>query len=167
MPACPQCSKPLRELSRRCPTCQADLDLLVDYVSHLSGGLQRADNLAKAGELGEAVWAYLEVLETDPDNGPARKQIGRVVTAVRTFDLSTPARRMALGLPAHEARGFWRFLPSNERLLGAAALVMTGLFFGLLLGLALPRDAQSATDGSDKKPVLPLPADKDDRMGPK
>src|SRR6187399_211727 len=102
MPKCPQCSKPLRDLVRRCPSCQADLDLLVDYVSHLQGGLQRAENLVRAGELAEAVWAYLEVLETDPDNGPARRQIGRVVTAVRRFDLSTPARRVAIGLPAHE-----------------------------------------------------------------
>ena len=41
------------------------------------------------------------------------------------------------------------------------------LFFGLLIGLALPRDAQSPADGTDKKSLLPLPADKDDRMGPK
>src|SRR3954453_4856372 len=120
MPTCPQCNKTLRELVRRCPTCQADLDLLVDYVSHLNGGLQRAENLAKAGELGEAVWAYLEVLETDPDNGPARQQVGRVVAAVRKFDLSTPARRVALGLPAQERRGFWKNLPSNEKLLTSA-----------------------------------------------
>ncbi len=165
MPACPQCSKPLRELSRRCPTCQADLDLLVDYVSHLSGGLQRADNLAKAGELGEAVWAYLEVLETDPDNAPARKQIGRVVTAVRTFDLSTPARRVALGLPAHEARGFWKWVPSNERLFGGAALAMAGMFVGLLIGLALPRDARSTPDETDPKKTPAPPALNNDRMG--
>ena len=43
MPKCPQCTKPLRDISRRCPSCQADLDLLVDYVSHLQGGLQRAE----------------------------------------------------------------------------------------------------------------------------
>jgi hypothetical protein len=57
MPQCPQCSKPLRDLVRRCPTCQADLDLLVDYVSHLNGGLERAENLTRAGELGQAFWA--------------------------------------------------------------------------------------------------------------
>ena len=80
---CPQCTKPLRELVRRCPTCQADLDLLVDYVSHLQGGLDRAENLVRAGELGQAVWAYLEVLEVDPDNATARRQVSQVVTAVR------------------------------------------------------------------------------------
>src|SRR5947199_2247550 len=96
---CPQCTKPLRELVRQCPTCKADLDLLVDYVSHLQGGLERAENLVRAGELGPAVWAYLEVLEVDPDNGPARKQIGQVVTAVRQFDTVIPGRRWANGLP--------------------------------------------------------------------
>src|SRR5882724_6912741 len=97
MPTCPQCNKPLRELVRRCPTCQADLDLLVDYVSHLQGGLQRAENLVKAGELGQALWAYLEVLEADPDNPAARRQIGQVVTAVRQFDRVAPGRRWLSG----------------------------------------------------------------------
>ena len=90
---CPQCVKPLRELTRRCPSCQADLDLLVDYVSHLQGGLERAENLVRAGELGPAVWAYLEVLEVDPDNQKARRQISQVVTAVRQFDGASPGRR--------------------------------------------------------------------------
>jgi len=96
---CPQCTKPLRELVRRCPTCQADLDLLVDYVSHLQGGLDRAENLVRAGELGQAVWAYLEVLEVDPDNATARRQVSQVVTAVRQFDFTTPGRRWANHLP--------------------------------------------------------------------
>lgn len=139
MPACPQCNKPLRELVRKCPTCQADLDLLVDYVSHLAGGLQRADNLARAGELGEAVWAYLEVLETDPDNATARKQVGRVVTAVRKFDLSTPARRVALGMPPREATGIWKHLPAYDSMLAGAVLVLIGVVVGLLIGIALPR----------------------------
>src|SRR6266480_4387925 len=101
MPSCPQCTKPLRDFTRRCPSCQADLDLLVDYVSHLQGGLQRAENLVKAGEFGQAIWAYLEVLEVDPDNPVARKQIGMVVTAVRQFDTVMPGRRWAAGLPPH------------------------------------------------------------------
>lgn len=93
MPACPQCNKPLRELVRRCPTCQADLDLLVDYVSNLQGSLERAENLTRAGELGQAMWAYLEVLEVDPDNPTARRQVAQVATAVRQFDLTAPGRR--------------------------------------------------------------------------
>jgi hypothetical protein len=92
MPQCPQCNKPLRELVRRCPSCQADLDLLVDYVSHLRGGLERAQDLTKAGELGQAVWAYLEILEVDPDNAAAKKQVSQVATAVRQFDSAAPSR---------------------------------------------------------------------------
>src|SRR6202011_318481 len=92
MPQCPQCNKPLRELVRRCPSCQADLDLLVDYVSHLRGGLERAEALTKAGELGQAVWAYLEILEVDPDNAAAKRQVSQVATAVRQFDRSAPGR---------------------------------------------------------------------------
>lgn len=163
MPACPQCNKTLRELVRRCPTCQADLDLLVDYVSHLNGGLQRAENLAKAGELGEAVWAYLEVLETDPDNAPARRQVGRVVTAVRKFDLSTPARRVALGLSPQEPRGFWKYLPSNEKLLAGAVLFMVGLVTGLMMGVALPR-GETIAPTEDKKELPANPKPPDDRL---
>ena len=164
MPSCPQCNKQLRELVRRCPTCQADLDLLVDYVSHLEGGLQRADNLAKAGELGEAVWAYLEVLETDPDNAPARRQIGRVIAAVRKFDLSTPARRVALGLPPQEPRGFWKYLPSTEKLLAGAVLLLVGLVIGLMLGVAMPR-GETHAPSEGKKGLPPDPKPNNDRLG--
>lgn len=108
MPRCPQCTKPLREFTRRCPTCQADLDLLVDYVSHLREGLQRAEDLTKAGELGQAFWAYLEVLEVDPDNPAARKQIGQVVTAVRQFDRVSPGRRWSEGRTANPGRDAYR-----------------------------------------------------------
>src|SRR4051794_14398039 len=92
MPQCPQCNKPLRELVRNCPSCKADLNLLVDYVNHLQGGLERAQELTKAGELGRAVWTYLEILEVDPDNAAAKKQVAQVAAAVRQFDLSAPGR---------------------------------------------------------------------------
>jgi hypothetical protein len=131
MPNCPQCAKPLREIARRCPSCQADLDLLVDYVSHLQGGLERAENLVKAGELGQAIWAYLEVLEVDPDNPQARKQIGLVVTAVRQFDTVMPGRRWANGLPPllpKAKRPWWHWL-----VLGAAVLV------GIAIGFAIDK----------------------------
>ncbi len=93
MPTCPQCTKPLAELTRRCPSCMADLDLLVEYVGQLQTGLERAQILVRAGELDLAVWAYLEVLEVDPDNAEARRQVGRVATAVRQFDRVAPGRR--------------------------------------------------------------------------
>jgi hypothetical protein len=129
MPNCPQCTKPLREIARRCPSCQADLDLLVDYVSHLQGGLERAENLVKAGELGQAIWAYLEVLEVDPDNPQARKQIGLVVTAVRQFDTVMPGRRWANNLPPlpRTARPWWHWLVFSS-------VVVVGVAFGFALG---------------------------------
>ena len=89
----PSCRKPLPALTRMCSFCQADLGLLVDYVDQLQGALDRAAGRTRAGELGEAVWAYLEVLETDPDNPTARRQVGQVVAAVRQFDRVTEGRR--------------------------------------------------------------------------
>lgn len=157
---CPQCTKPLRELVRRCPTCQADLDLLVDYVSHLQGGLERAENLVRAGELGQAMWAYLEVLEVDPDNATARRQVGQVATAVRQFDFATPGRRWANNLPP---------LPPSRRgwptwlwgLIVAAALVV-GLALGWL-GSSIDWGALSApADQQEQGP----PKKDDSQLGP-
>jgi hypothetical protein len=145
MPNCPQCTKPLREITRRCPSCQADLDLLVDYVSHLQGGLERADNLVKAGELGQAIWAYLEVLEVDPDNPTARKQIGMVVTAVRQFDTVMPGRRWAQGLPP--------LVPESPRPWWHWAIFVGGIILALALGFGFAHvDWTPAKDGD---PVLP------------
>src|SRR6059036_2890091 len=99
MLTCPMCKKKLRGLEKECGNCKTDVSLLVDYVENLQEGLERAEALTKAGELGEAVWAYLEVLEVDPDNATARKQVSQVVTAVRQFDYLTPGRRWANNLP--------------------------------------------------------------------
>jgi hypothetical protein len=87
------CKKGVSESARQCPTCRTDLTLLVDYVEHLHDGLSRAEALTRAGELGDAVWAYLQVLEVDPDNPSARRQVGQVAAAVRQFDRRTPGRR--------------------------------------------------------------------------
>lgn len=147
MPLCPMCNKPLRELARRCPSCQADLDLLVDYVSHLSGGLQRAENLTRAGELGQAVWAYLEVLDVDPDNAAARAQVSQVVSAVRNFDQSSPTRRMLDGVNGQpgggKARAFWT---APRLLLLGMALVLAFSVGFLVGGLA------SGTGGDGPRP---------------
>jgi hypothetical protein len=111
----------------------ADLDLLVDYVSHLQGGLERAENLTRAGELGQAVWAYLEVLEVDPDNVPARRQVGQVATAVRQFDLSAPGRRWLSRMRG----GF--FVSTNKFLLGLllTAVLVFLLFLSFSIGYSL------------------------------
>jgi hypothetical protein len=93
MLSCPMCKQRLRGLERECTRCHTDLSLLVDYVENLQDGLVRADALTKQGELGEAVWAYLEVLEVDPDNATARRQVGQVATAVRQFDRAAPGRK--------------------------------------------------------------------------
>ena len=90
---CPMCRDMLPDDMRKCRKCQTDLSLLSDYVTHLRAGLSQADALTKSGELGEAVWAYLAVLEVDPDNTTARRQVGKVVTAVRQFDQTAPGRR--------------------------------------------------------------------------
>ena len=130
MPQCPQCNKPLVELARQCPTCRADLDLLVDYVNGLQGSLYRADQLTRAGELGLAVWAYLQVLEVDPDNPTARQQVSQVANVVRVFDRTATGRRWAGGLPplADEAAGrLARWLK--------AALLVCALLCAFSLGL--------------------------------
>jgi hypothetical protein len=153
---CPQCVKPLRELTRRCPSCQADLDLLVDYVSHLQGGLERAENLVRDGKLGPAVWAYLEVLEVDPDNATARNQVSQVVTAVRQFDGTAPGRRWLnsiRGVGEGAKYPWWKWA-----LGGAAVLLVAAAFFiGFLAG---------TTYDSSEDPKDPPPLDnKDTLMG--
>src|SRR5206468_6573911 len=90
---CPLCKKKVPPLEPECPSCHANLSLLADYVGHLAGGLDRAEALTRAGLLDEAVTAYLEVLEVDPDNAIARRQVGRVVAAVRQFDNVARSRR--------------------------------------------------------------------------
>jgi uncharacterized protein YbaR (Trm112 family) len=93
MLTCPMCKKPLRSMARECPTCRTDLSLLTDYAGALQDGLARAESLTKEGELGEAVWTYLGVLEVDPDCPAAQRQVGQVAAAVRQFDQITHGRR--------------------------------------------------------------------------
>ena len=136
MPTCPQCTKPLREFSRRCPSCQADLGLLVDYVSQLQGGLERAENLTRSGELGKAFWAYLEVLETDPDNSSARRQVGQVVTAVRQFDRVAPGRHWLSGGETPS----WMNGPTWLYAILAGLVVLLAFALGYIVGAAPPNE---------------------------
>jgi hypothetical protein len=108
----PSCRKALPGLARTCSFCQADLTLLVDYADQLQDALTRAKQLTRAGELGLAVWAYLEVLEVDPGNVAARRQVGQVATAVRQFDQRAPGRQWqtrlrGLGNDDHEPQPAW------------------------------------------------------------
>jgi hypothetical protein len=146
---CPQCTKVLPELSRRCPTCMADLDLLVDYVQGLQGGLDRAYQLTRAGELAAAVWTYLEVLEVDPDNPTARRQVGQVATAVRQFDRTAPGRRWLFGIrgetpPGEEGAGLLRWV----RILFVVILIA----FAFTIGFGLGSTSGLPDTGSEKAP---------------
>ena len=78
MLTCPMCKKTLPGMEKKCANCKTDVSLLVDYVDNLRDGLERAEQLTRQGELGDAVWEYLEVLEVDPDNahGPASGRQG-------------------------------------------------------------------------------------------
>jgi hypothetical protein len=148
MAQCPQCNKPLVELTRQCPSCRADLDLLVDYVNGLKGSLQRAELLTRAGELGQAMWAYLQVLEVDPDNPAARRQVGQVANVVRQFDRTAPGRRWAQGLPFHSTgEEASRGLSQWAKGVGIVTAVALAFGFGLLCGHGL-----SGNGGSEVQP---------------
>ncbi len=106
---CPMCRDLLADTARQCKKCQTDLTLLADYVSHLRDGIARAESLTKQGELGEAVWMYLSVLEIDPDNATARRQVSKVATAVRQFDQTAPGRRWMRSLQT-ERSSLWSWI---------------------------------------------------------
>jgi len=138
---CPMCQKALTEWTRECPRCRADLSILVSYADHLQQGLARADALTRQGELGEAVWAYLEVLEVDPDNDAARRQVAGVATAVRQFDRVAVSRRWLERL-RRQARfrrwlTTWQAAGSNKRVhrtLLVAVLLLAALILGYEIG---------------------------------
>src|SRR5262245_44045690 len=163
MPRCPQCTKNLAELARKCPYCMAELDLLLDYVGELQSGLERADRFTRAGELAQAVWAYLQVLEVDPDNAVARRQVGMVATAVRQFDRVAPGRRWLrrvrdeAGLPVEDGEG--------GRWLKTAAVVVLAAVAAFVLGYFL--GTQPVPDSPGKDPTRPPGIEQRDKtLGP-
>src|SRR5262245_53807533 len=139
MLTCPWCKKKTPGLDRECPSCHADLSLLVEYVQNLALGLVRAEQLTRAGELAEAVWAYLEVLEVDPDNPIARRQVGQVATAVRQFDSSPPTSRWATRMREGSAFRSWFSRWGEEghgwgRFVWITLILLGALLFGYYLG---------------------------------
>ena len=132
---CPMCRELLPDDARKCRKCQTDLALLADYVSHLRDGISQAESLTKAGQLGDAVWAYLSVLEVDPDNATARRQVGKVATAVRQFDQTSPGRRWMKTL---RKEGRWRRMlaswQENESTGTLGWLFLFLLYFGSVVG---------------------------------
>ena len=149
MLTCPMCKKTLPESTQQCPRCNTDLSLLNDYVSYLNDGLARADALTRQGELGEAVWAYLEVLEVDPDNAVARQQVGKVATAVRQFDRAAPGRRWLQRLSRHARLHSW--LPSwlanmPYKILLMSVGLITCLILVFFLGFYFGQHAAKGTD---------------------
>jgi hypothetical protein len=118
MLTCPLCKKKQTALARECPSCHADLSLLIGYVENLAVGLAQAEVLTRQGKLADAVFAYLEVLDVDPENPIAKKQVSKVVTAVRHFDSRPPGKRRG-----DEGWGttIWLLIVLGATLLGCAA----------------------------------------------
>jgi hypothetical protein len=133
MLTCPMCKKQLRGLEKECLNCRTDVSLLVDYVENLRDGLAQAEALTRAGELGDAVWAYLAVLEVDPDNAQARRQVGKVATAVRQFDRTAPGRRWLRAL--QKQTRFRRWLAHWSE--GEGGVLSSFLWFIVVLGAFL------------------------------
>lgn len=135
---CPLCKRQVPAGARECPQCRADLTLLVDLVDHVGKGLVRAEQLTREGRLGEAVWLYMEVLEADPDNRTARKQVGQVVTAVREFDRVSPARAWKRRLARQgQSRKMAARIRQALQIDGRMVLVSLALLTALILGYCL------------------------------
>lgn len=152
MLTCPMCKKTVRSSLRECPTCRTDIGLLADYSDSIAEGLTRAEALTRDGELGEAVWAYLAVLESDPDNPVARRQVGQVAAAVRQFDRIAIGRRWMDKLQRQASFRRWAERWGQERrialtagLVLAMCLVLGAFAFGTWFGLqsALPQKGRA------------------------
>jgi hypothetical protein len=140
-------------------------------VENLQVGLGRAEALTKAGELGEAVWAYLEVLEVDPDNRKAREQVGQVVTAVRQFDNAAPSRRWLKKMQRNARFHHWKanflgedwtaWLTWGFWFVAIVAAVVLGFVVGQSMRPVTPPGPQDTTPPA----VQPEKPDKPDKPG--
>jgi len=161
MITCPMCKKKLPGMDKKCANCKTDVSLLVDYVENLRDGLRRAEQLTKKGELGDAVWEYLEVLEVDPDNSVARRQVGKVATAVRQFDQTAPSRRWRKKLQRQTA---WRRMLANLSSDGDGGW-LSGVFWfvavvaALVIGFFLGQWSAALRGHAAAPPAAAAPAD--------
>jgi hypothetical protein len=171
----PTCRKSVPAGARECPRCRADLSLLVSYVEDLRGGLVQAEALTRAGELGQAVWTYLEVLEVDPDNATARRQVGQVVAAVRQFDRAAPGRRWFHRLQRQARFRQWLSGAGRESADGGwfstivwIVLVLAALVIGYVFGLQQtpPEDARAPLPRCDpsEQTLAPLALERQRRI---
>jgi hypothetical protein len=150
------CKKTLPGLGKECPSCKADVSLLVTYVEDLDNSLVRAEAHTRAGELGDAVWAYLEVLEVDPDNETARRQVGRVAAAVRQFDRLAQGRRWLDRLQTSARLRQWLnswgtegSLPKPVLWLLALLLIVVSLLVGFALGHGSARQVAPGSSAAE------------------
>ena len=157
MLTCPMCKNSIAPVSRQCPRCQTDVSLLCDFRDRVGQGVTRAESYLRAGSLDEAVWAYLEVLEVDPDNPTARRQVGKVVAAVRQFDRVSPGRRWYQRLQKQARFRRWIHGHDHDSVRGnwlvpalVAGLVVVAFTIGYLLGHGSSHaDEGKETTGSD------------------
>lgn len=161
MLTCPMCKKKLRGMEKECLNCRTDVSLLVHYVEDLRDGLARAEALTRAGELGEAVWAYLAVLEVDPDNIAARRQVGQVATAVRQFDRTAPGRRWRKKL--EKQTRFRRWVANWDPEGDATTNLLSGLlwfllvFGALMIGYIIGTRSSTPPDGTPPETKIEKP----------
>jgi hypothetical protein len=167
MLTCPMCKKRLRGLEKECANCRTDVSLLVNYVDNLREGLDRAEALTRAGELGEAVWEYLGVLEIDPDNTTARRQVGRVATAVRQFDNTAPGRRWFNRIRKQTRFRRWAARAQEGEGAGAlSGLLWFLLVFGaLLIGYYLGVRSNNTSPAPDTSPSNEKPEKIENKAG--
>jgi hypothetical protein len=154
MLTCPMCKKSLRTMARECPSCRTDLSLLVDFHENQDDSLKRAEERTRSGDLGEAIWAYLEVLEVDPDNPTARKQVGRVVRAIRQFDQIAYKRWRQRQRKQARSRPWIEEIPINLSwlrigmlVLLLAAILFVGFRWGYEVGQEKPAESTHTTNG--------------------